>query len=928
MLITKTKRLAAVVMALALMLALLPVITTPALAADYSVEIGVASTTDTVASIKSAIQDAINGAASGDKVTVTGAFSGADTTLTLDIKTGVTVIWQADYSGAVPGQFQGTGELLISLIGGGTFDIAAGSITNKQGYGVALEPSNRYTVLNGGAVINDADDGFAIRASGIGVSLVINDGEVYGNGNSTAVSSSFDLTINGGTIGTCSSLITGPAVNCSDGTATINGGDINGEIAVGECTFTIGPNADLILPDGVGLVMNTSGANFINNGKVSIDEGRIFAGTFINNGEFTNRSSLSNGGIVINYGRFINSGTITNDFIFCNAGVLNGTRPGGIPVVCGVNSGNGNLAAVLIELIYGTPVIATPIIASQLDFWLPTGFSVKLTATADDFFRIKGWADDSATVNGTNSTYTVSGITTTRTVMVELERIPLAGTVSVSGTEAVGQTLTADTRGITSATPGSLSYQWMRGTTPIGTDSGTYTLVGVDVGQTITVTVSAANYAGSLTSDPTDPVESTVGAAITTAAAESDKTFDSITVSAAVAASNPGSQDIEYLINTDGTDHTLGSPSAWQTGLTFSGLSASTTYYVWARTAVKTGYDAGAPVASAAITTSEAPGDGGSDGGGYIPPPATPPGPDPGDGNDGAVTDLGNGSTVSTPPGQDPVTGDDGSVTLPGGGTITTTGGDDGRGGVTIDVPPGTVIDNDGRISFPPGSGGGRITDSFGNTFIIPEDAVIILDMDMPLGFYISIDNPFADLSESDWYYDAVLFAYSHGLITGTSTEPIEFSPNMAVTRGMIVTLLYHLEGDPDVGDGASGIPFTDVLADTWYTDAVIWAYNNGIVSGYGNDLFGPEDNITREQMAVIIINYQQYSDKIPPDILMSSEFADRYDISDWAIEAVNMLTKQGIITGKPGNLFDPQGEATRAELAVMLRKFLESLEA
>jgi len=98
------------------------------------------------------------------------------------------------------------------------------------------------------------------------------------------------------------------------------------------------------------------------------------------------------------------------------------------------------------------------------------------------------------------------------------------------------------------------------------------------------------------------------------------------------------------------------------------------------------------------------------------------------------------------------------------------------------------------------------------------------------------------------------------------------------------------------------------------------------VVSGYGNGKFGPEDNITREQMGVMIINYQKFSGKVPQDIHTERQFADDSDVSSWAKEAVKKLTRQAIITGKPGNLFDPEGKATRAEFAAILHRFLESV--
>jgi hypothetical protein len=186
-------------------------------------------------------------------------------------------------------------------------------------------------------------------------------------------------------------------------------------------------------------------------------------------------------------------------------------------------------------------------------------------------------------------------------------------------------------------------------------------------------------------------------------------------------------------------------------------------------------------------------------------------------------------------------------------------------------------------------------------------------------------ENPFADIKQSDWFYKAVEYVCSNNLMVGTSTKPMLFSPHMTLTRGMVVTVLYRLYGNPDISTLPN--PFDDVDEGKWYTDAIRWAAANGIVSGYGNGKFGPDDNITREQLAVMIINYQDFSGSIPSDVFTEREFADDNDISDWAKAAVKKLTMQGIISGKLGNLFDPKGEATRAEFAVILHRFSEAVK-
>jgi uncharacterized repeat protein (TIGR02543 family) len=287
-------------------------------------------------------------------------------------------------------------------------------------------------------------------------------------------------------------------------------------------------------------------------------------------------------------------------------------------------------------------------------------------------------------------------------------------------------------------------------------------------------------------------------------------------------------------------------------------------------------------------------------------------------------TPLGGGNTITTPEGQDPIDNGDGTHTLPGGGTITTPDGTD------IAVPPGTMITDDGTtVTIPNGGTGGAVTYPDGRTEPIPAGSTVKISAN---GAGSSRPpepgewkNPFTDVKPGDWFYGDVEYVFTNGLMVGTSTDPMLFSPNATLTRGMVVTVLWRLAGSP-VLDGAVN-QFTDVMDGLWYSDAVMWAAANGIVSGYGNGLFGPEDNITREQMAVIIINYQKFSGKIPPDIVMDREFSDWNDISDWAKDAVNRLTIQGIISGKPGNLFDPQGETTRAEFAAVLHRFLEIVE-
>ncbi|MCL2152040.1 MAG: S8 family serine peptidase [Oscillospiraceae bacterium] len=189
-----------------------------------------------------------------------------------------------------------------------------------------------------------------------------------------------------------------------------------------------------------------------------------------------------------------------------------------------------------------------------------------------------------------------------------------------------------------------------------------------------------------------------------------------------------------------------------------------------------------------------------------------------------------------------------------------------------------------------------------------------------PLDDLLSLDVPFIDVKDDDWYYDSVIFAYKQGLMVGTSAN--EFSPNTPITRGMFVTVLYRMEGLPDI----SGLmnPFDDVSDEKYYADAVKWAAANEIVYGYGNGNFGPEDNISRQDVVAIFYRFAIYSGVELPVTRTNVNFIDEADIADYAKEAIVAFFRGGIINGKPGNLFDPKGNATRAEIATMLTLFLE----
>ena len=182
--------------------------------------------------------------------------------------------------------------------------------------------------------------------------------------------------------------------------------------------------------------------------------------------------------------------------------------------------------------------------------------------------------------------------------------------------------------------------------------------------------------------------------------------------------------------------------------------------------------------------------------------------------------------------------------------------------------------------------------------------------------------NPFTDISEKDWFYGDVMFVYENGLMLGTSKTL--FSPHGTATRGMMATILWRMEGSPAPKGKNS---FTDVEAGKWYADAITWTAENGIFAGYGKDKFGPDDPITREQLAAIFYRYADYKGY---DLTVKGnldKFKDADKITDYAKTAMQWAVGSGLMKGKSGNLLDPQGTATRAEIAAMLHRFIEKYE-
>lgn len=175
-------------------------------------------------------------------------------------------------------------------------------------------------------------------------------------------------------------------------------------------------------------------------------------------------------------------------------------------------------------------------------------------------------------------------------------------------------------------------------------------------------------------------------------------------------------------------------------------------------------------------------------------------------------------------------------------------------------------------------------------------------------------------MDTTQWYHEAVDYAVLHDMMNGTSANT--FAPNLITNRAMIVTILYRLEGKPST----YGLddPFTD-LTQNWYVDAVKWAAANGIVEGYGNGKFGPDDAITRKQLATILYRYANYKDYDLTANKSIAGFVDADKVSSWAEDALTWAYSNGIVNGVGNNALLPEGGAKRCEAAAMLMRFIEN---
>ena len=195
--------------------------------------------------------------------------------------------------------------------------------------------------------------------------------------------------------------------------------------------------------------------------------------------------------------------------------------------------------------------------------------------------------------------------------------------------------------------------------------------------------------------------------------------------------------------------------------------------------------------------------------------------------------------------------------------------------------------------------------------------AVLVVCVFMTMSITAFAAHPFVDVGRNDWYGEAVDYVYNNGLMSGVSS--VVFSPDANMSRAMLVTVLYSMAGKPGT---STSEPFVDVVSSDWFYKPVVWAYSNGIVSGTSPNTFYPDNNITREQMVAIFAKYAAYKGLKTPASANLNGYSDRTAISSYAVDAFKWAVSAGIISGTSSTTLGPQGTATRAQCAVIIRQF------
>ena len=244
-------------------------------------------------------------------------------------------------------------------------------------------------------------------------------------------------------------------------------------------------------------------------------------------------------------------------------------------------------------------------------------------------------------------------------------------------------------------------------------------------------------------------------------------------------------------------------------------------------------------------------------------------------------------------------------------------------GNPVASVPGGMLVKIEnagiGNVAAIIDSANGRVIDIIEKSYVDNGTAYVLLDS--PESIRI-IDNAklFDDVSARQWFNGAVVFASSHELFQGVSST--EFAPGKEMTRGMLVTVLWRLEGKP----AGTGTRFDDVPDGLYYSEAVRWAAGIGVVNGYGDGTFLPDENITREQLAAVFYRYMNYLGYDTSARAGLNSFSDGGKVSGWAVDSIKWSVAEGIVTGRSDGTIDPQGNATRAEVATLVMRIVKAM--
>ena len=855
-------------------------------------------------------------------VTITGAVTGAKP-VQLNLGVGAKVYWAASYTGSYDNGalVQSSGSMIGEL---GTIEITGAIINTGTTYATAISASGD-VVVTGGTVSGQLHGVSAVN-------VTINAGSTVTSTSDAAVTANNDVIINGGTItGGDTGQFGNPAVVALYGNITLAGGTITanpGARAVstyGNVTVT----GDIAISGNVGVADVDAGATTITvnaGGTLTVPQGRTLT--------VTNTGTIINNGAIVNEGAIVNNGTITN-----HAG---STYTGANP------TGNGTFTPP------PTDTYALTVTNGTGGGNYAEGATVTITANpAPDGQRFKEWSispevtfAEGTSKNSQTAKFTMPAQAVNATAAYE--SIP-AGTTAVTGVTLNRSSLSlySNTTPNTAALTATVSpadatdktMTWASGNTAVATvdQSGKVTAVGngtatitvttTDGGYTASCTVSVSTYSsgggsggsgggsdggggsssgGSTpTVTPPDPGKPDTATNAETKVTPTVNTNGSATVTvpeksvtdaikaAQDAAKKAGTEENGVSVTIDATtakgasDITTTLPAssvdalikAGVTEVRIKGDAATITLDLPALKAAQA-------VAGGAITVSAKP---------------------------VAANTL--SAAAQNAIGNRPVF----SFTLQSGGKSVI---DFGGGSAAIAIPYTPQKGEDtGKLCVVYVDDNGGVTYLTDSSYDPNTKALIARTGHFSVyGVGYKADAPVFTDTTNHWAKDDIDFVAARGLLSGTGNN--RFSPDTGMTRGMFVTALGRLAGIDPVGYKTS--KFTDVKADVYYAPYVNWAAEKGIVSGTTATTFAPDTNISREQMAVIMQNYAKALGYTVPKTREAVTFADNGSIGSWAKDAVKAMQMAGILNGKDGNRFDPQGTATRAEVAAVLHRYVE----